>query len=122
MRTEMDNKGLTYWQTEYSFLGLGRGPNRDLGMTPALWTAKMINTDLTIMNAAEWDWWLSVSNGPFKDGLLYTDWKEDGDPENVIESKILWAFGNFSKFIRPGSKRVVFSWMDIGSPFLSLFT
>jgi O-glycosyl hydrolase len=106
LKQSLDAKGLDYWQTEYAFLGSGRGPTRDSGITPALWTAKIMNADLTELNAKEWDWWLSVSNGDFKDGLLFTDWHNPGDSQNIIQTKTLWAMGNFSRFIRPGSQRV----------------
>ena len=29
-----------------------------------------------------------------------------GDPPSIITSKLFWTFGNFSKFIRPGMRRV----------------
>jgi hypothetical protein len=112
--------GLSYWQTEYCLMGRGIGQGRDYGMTPALWMAKMIHADLTLLDASAWHWWLSVSPGNFnfKDGLLYTDWFEPGDPENVIESKMLWAFGNYSRFIRPGSYRVELSGIEESTQFM----
>ncbi|MFD2611309.1 glycoside hydrolase [Paenibacillus gansuensis] len=110
-----------YWQTEYCFIGRGNGQTRDYGMTPALWLAKLVHLDLTILHSAAWHWWLSVSPGnfDFKDGLLYTDWIQPGDPENIIESKMLWALGNFSKFIRPGSRRVALTGPEHSTGFLA---
>ena len=40
----------------------------------------------------------------FKDGLIYVD-KETNDGD-FYDSKLLWALGNYSRFIRPGAKRV----------------
>ena len=61
---------------------------------------------LTVAGVSAWQWWLAMSNSDFKDGLLYTDYQKIGDAPSIIASKLLWTFGNFSKFIRPGMQRV----------------
>lgn len=98
---------LEFWMTEYCLLENNdevKGEGRNLGIDPALYVARVVHTDLTIANAASWQWWLAVSPYDYKDGLVYIDWdKSDGQ---VYESKILWALGNYSKFIRPGAQRV----------------
>jgi len=98
-----------YWQTEYCPLlgtdGKGGG-GRDLTMETALHTARVIHSDLTICNASAWHWWLAVSSYQFKDGLIYTDYRQKGDPETIYPSKTLWVLGHFSRFIRPGSVRL----------------
>jgi O-glycosyl hydrolase len=81
-------------------------PKRDLTMKSGIELAKMIHACMANENASAWQWWLAVSNADFKDGLLYTDWHKPGDPENVIESKMLWAMGNYSRFIRPNWQRI----------------
>jgi hypothetical protein len=101
-------KGLSYWQSEYCILGDNNGEingeKRDTGMTAALYLARVIHTDLAVANAAAWQWWLSVSPFDYKDGLIYIDQnKADG---NYYDSKMLWAFGNYSRFVRPGMKRI----------------
>jgi O-glycosyl hydrolase len=97
------------WETEYCILegpeGKG-GHGRDLTMNTALDVARVMHYDLTIANASAWQWWLAMSNSDFKDGLLYTDYQKSGDAPSIITSKLLWTFGNFSKFIRPGMQRV----------------
>jgi len=100
--------GLTYWMSEYCILGGNEreinGNGRDLGMTSALYLARVIHQDLTISNASAWNWWIAVSPYNYKDGLIYIDKnKEDG---NFFESKMLWALGNYSLFIRPGFERI----------------
>ncbi len=90
------------FETEYCVME----PRRDLGMNTALRVARIIHSDLTIVNASGWAWWLAISNGNYKDGLLYTDWRRPGDVENVLASKTFWAFGNFSRFVRPGMVRL----------------
>ncbi len=124
LRENMDQyPDLKYWQTEYCLLGEGLGPVRDYGISPALWMARVIHYDLTLLNSSAWHWWLSISPLPFKDGLLYTDWKKPGDEESVITSKMLWAMGHYSKFVRPGSRRVELAGTDevqlMGSAFIS---
>ena len=103
------NKGYEYWVTEYCIL---QGPNgedgsgRDLTMTTALNVARIINFDLTIVNASAWQWWLAVSKYDYKDGLLYTNYGGSNSYQSIIQSKTLWAFGNYSRYIRPGSQRI----------------
>ena len=82
------------------------GGGRDLGMDTALDVARIIHYDLTLCNASAWQWWTAVSPVDFKDGLLYTDYRKPGDPETLFPSKTLWALGNYSRFIRPGARRV----------------
>jgi O-glycosyl hydrolase len=97
------------WQTEYCVMdgpdGKG-GTGRDLGMNTALDVARVIHYDLTLANASAWQWWTAVSEADYKDGLIYTDWQKPGDPESVYPSKLLWVLGNYSRFIRPGTRRV----------------
>jgi hypothetical protein len=101
-------KNLEFWQSEYCILGDNggeiNGNKKDLGMNAALYTAKVIYEDLVGANASAWHWWLAVSPYDYKDGLIYIDKnKNDG---NYSDSKMLWAFGNYSRFIRPGMQRV----------------
>jgi len=103
------NNGWKYWMTEYCILdgpeGNG-GRGRDLTMKTALDVARVIHYDLTILQASAWQWWTAVSPEDYKDGLIYTDYKDNPSTQNIIESKLLWSFGNFSRYIRPGSKRI----------------
>ena len=98
---------LEFWQSEYCILGDQeevKGPGKDTGITPALYVARLIHHDLVLGNASAWHWWLSVSVYDYKDGLIYADKnKTDG---LVEDTKLLWALGNYSRFIRPGAQRV----------------
>jgi hypothetical protein len=111
------NPNLNFWQSEYCILS-GEdniaGNGRDLGIESALYIARVIHTDLALANAASWSWWLAVSPADYKDGLVYVSdvsgnmgeletTKSDGI---IYKSKMLWAVGNFSRFVRPGMKRV----------------
>ncbi len=103
------NNGLKYWMTEYCILdgpeGKG-GHGRDLTINTALDVARVIHYDLTILRASAWQWWTAVSPENYKDGLIYTDYKDNTNSPSIIVSKLLWAFGNYSRYIRPGSIRV----------------
>jgi len=99
------NNGMKYWMTEYCVLGTA-GPGRDLSINTALDVTRIIHYDLTILRASAWQWWTAVSPEDYKDGLIYTDFKTNPNSQNIIESKMLWALGNFSRFIRPGSVRI----------------
>jgi O-glycosyl hydrolase len=115
LRAKLDEyPGLEYAMTEYCILvpgdtwvpasHRGYGSGRNLGIDPALWVARVIHYDLTMAEASEWQWWLAVSPYDYKDGLVYIDKRESDGA--FYESKMLWAMGNFSRFIRPGMIRV----------------
>lgn len=116
--------GLKYWQTEYSILEApgeseipnGNGNKRDLGMSTALFVARIIHNDLVTANTSCWSWWTALTRADYKDGLIYLD---DGTNNGAMtpadyckydgyarDSKLMWAYGNYSFFIRPGMKRV----------------
>lgn|GEM_PF-68627 len=100
-----------YWVSEYCILG-DYGPGRDLGIDPALHIAKTIHFDLSRANASAWQWWTAVSAGDYKDGLIYTDYHNAGDEQNILTSKMFWTLGNYSKFIRPGAERIALTGLD----------
>jgi hypothetical protein len=90
-----------------------------MGMTLALYVARIIHHDLTVADARSWQWWTAVSQVDFKDGLVYLDDGSNGNtgrmgPETtsllhngvVRDSKLLWALGNYARFVRPGAVRV----------------
>jgi O-glycosyl hydrolase len=113
VRTSLKNKlretsvPLDFWQSEYCILGDQEeipGGGKDMGINTALYVARIIHHDLTVANASAWQWWLAITAYDYKDGLLYIEKnKTDGD---VIASKLMWALGNYSRFIRPGAIRV----------------
>jgi O-glycosyl hydrolase len=101
--------GWKLWQTEYCVLvgadGNG-GDGRDLTMKTALDVARIIHLDLTLAGASAWQWWTALSPVDYKDGLIYTDWKKPGDEETIYPARLLWALGNYSRFVRPGMRRI----------------
>jgi O-glycosyl hydrolase len=119
-------KGISYWQSEYCILGdnageINGGP-RDLGMKPALYLAKVVHYDLAVGNATAWQWWLAISPYDYKDGLVYIDKnKTDG---TYHPSKMLWALGNYSRYLRPGAVRLDAQLADsarTGQPLVSAY-
>jgi len=118
------NPHLDFWQTEFCILEkndeTSGGWGRDTGMPTALYVARVIHSDLTIANARSWDWWTALSQFNYKDGLIHLD---DGKGPGVVndtsqlnydlrfdgqitETKLLWAMGNYSRFVRPGMIRI----------------
>jgi O-glycosyl hydrolase len=124
IRQKLNNKlahypNLNYWQSEFCILeksdDIGGGSKRDLGMDTALYVARVIHADLTLANASSWQWWTALSRADFKDGLIYID---TGNENNLYEpeplkndgvfhdSKLLWALGNYSRFVKPDMVRI----------------
>lgn len=100
--------GLEYWMSEYCILGDNageiNGSGKDLGIDPALYVAKVMHNDLVNAQASAWHWWIAISPYNYKDGLIYID--KDKTDGNFQPSKMLWAMGNYSRFVRPGAKRI----------------
>lgn len=107
--TQYFELGWTYWATEYCILdgpeGDG-GHGRDLRMETALNVARVIHHDLVYLDASAWNWWTAVSPEDYKDGLIYTNYKNNPASQSIFQSRTLWALGNFSRYIRPGSNRI----------------
>ncbi|SDL62864.1 O-Glycosyl hydrolase [Catalinimonas alkaloidigena] len=113
---------LHYWMSEYCILGDNAGEidgnGRDLGMPAALYLARVMHNDLVMAQASAWHWWLAISPYDYKDGLLYVSKTKEGG--SYHESKMLWAMGNYSRFVRPGAVRVAASSSD-GAVLVSSF-
>lgn len=108
LAVHVDSLRERFWQTEYCILGDNGGEidgsRRDSGMEAALYLARVIHMDLVYGQATAWQWWLAVSPYDYKDGLIYVDKNEkDG---RFFASKKMWALGNYSRWIRPGMRRV----------------
>jgi hypothetical protein len=117
LQLEAEKYQVDFWQSEYCILGDNAGEIKgggvDLGMKTALYVANVIHADLVWANASSWSWWLSVSANDFKDGLIYIFNKDQKGEKDInkldatlFDSKLLWALGNYSRFVRPKMKRV----------------
>ncbi len=88
-----------YWETEVD-TGTASGDSPGDGIASALLTVTTMHNDLTKANLNAWHyWWLYCSNSS---GCLY-------DTGAKAWTKRLWAMGNYSRFVRPGWKRVATS-------------
>lgn len=74
----------------------------DFTMDSAINLAKTLVEDLTILDAVSWQNWVGIAPGGYRDGLIYVT----ATNQSFVPLKRLWAFGNYSKFIRPGYIRV----------------
>lgn len=96
---------LRFWQTETCIMGndeeIGGGGGYDFTMLTALYVARIIHYDLTVAGASSWQWW-RAAGGDYKDGLLRMYDRE----KTVRDSKLLWALGNYSRFVRPEAVRL----------------
>ena len=75
---------------------------RDLGMASALNLAREMHDDLTLGGVTSWQAWIAVSKYDFRDGLIYVN----AEGQRPQATKRLWAMGQFSRFVRPGARRV----------------
>ena len=97
--TSIASANKEYWETEVD-TGAASGDSPGDGIASALLTATTMHNDLTKANLNAWHyWWMYCSNSS---GCLY-------DTGTKVWTKRLWAMGNFSRFVRPGWKRVATS-------------
>lgn len=75
---------------------------RDKTMNSALVMAKTMFEDFSILNVTSWQHWIAVSEVDYCDGLIYINLAD----KTFETTKRLYATGNFSKYIEPGSVRV----------------
>jgi glucuronoarabinoxylan endo-1,4-beta-xylanase len=102
-----------YWQTEVD-TGTASGDSSGDGIASALLMAKQMHTDLTLVNLNAWHiWWLYNASG--NGGFLF-------DTTNKVWSKRLWVLGNYSRFVRPGFRRVATSGTVPSGVLLSAYT
>jgi hypothetical protein len=110
VRAKLDRyPGWKPWMSEYCVMSGSEGKGglgRDLTMNTALDVARIIHLDLTLVGVSAWQWWTAVSPVDYKDGLIYTNWKKPGDEESILPARLLWTLGNYSRFVRPGMRRV----------------
>lgn len=87
--------GKEYWQTE---VDTGRAPDDPTGdnMPTGLKLAETIHNHLTQGNLNAWHYWWLWAGGT--SGVFNT--------ERNVWTKRLWVMGNFSRFVRPGYRRV----------------
>lgn len=99
-----------YWQTELCIMSndeeIGGGGEFDKSMKTALYVARIIHHDLVYANASAWQWWRAVATSDYKDGLIRSFPDKTLKDGSYTDSKLMWVLGNYSRFIRPGAKRI----------------
>jgi len=108
LREACRQQGISFWQTETCIMSndeeIGGGGNYDFSMKTALYVARIIHHDLVYANAESWSWW-RAAGGNYRDGLIRI-YSQDGWKSGwAVDSKLLWALGNYSRFVRPGAQR-----------------
>lgn len=105
--------GVDFWQSEYSMLGDGYKEGTKGSRTPmdcALFLAKVMHYDLTVANAAAWHLWNAYEPGSANRDTRYyliaLQPNADHKDGAFAVTKNLWAFGQYSLFIRPGMQRL----------------
>ena len=104
--------------------GTGFGPGYDPSIRSGLWLAATVWRTLEHEGSVRFDWWTALSPAlgcspatrpgcparrnatGWNDGLLYYDggFRQTGN-HALYATKRFWAFGNFSRYVRPGSVR-----------------
>ncbi len=118
--------GLEVWQTEWSMLG-DNYSSTEFGsydtattMDIALYMSRVIHNDLTVAGVTSWSYWTSmdISQWGQKDRFLLISlvpdgWTGDGGDTGLLRNggsyqamPTLWVLGNYSRFIRPGYRRI----------------
>ncbi len=77
----------------------------DLTMDSAIHLAQCVQEDLTVLDAVSWCTWVGVSPGGYRDGLIHATENGAGE-KSIVPLKRLWAYGNYTRFVRPGFTRV----------------
>src|SRR5699024_3017621 len=95
---EQNNLDVELKMTEWTEMVNGR----DYTMDSALNLANQIYEDMTILDVSVWQYWIAVSTYDYRDGLIYVEL----DTQEITIPKRLWVMGNFSKFVRPGYRRI----------------
>lgn len=109
LKDTLDKYNVKFWQTETCIMGndeeIGGGGGYDFTMKTALYVARIIHHDIVYAGAKSWQWWRAVG-GDYKDGLIREYPNEDNTDGEVADSRLMWALGNYSRFIRPNAIRM----------------
>jgi O-glycosyl hydrolase len=109
--------GIELAQTEYSLLEIETvTEGRPSGyMDIAVYQAKILHADLKYADVTSWSYWTAMEQERYNQKnrfeLLWLNAGTEGSFDlrtggSVEPNKTLWAYGNFSRFIRPGYSRL----------------
>lgn len=112
-KLQSTNKDLQFWQTEYSFLGDGYKEGNTTKRSQidcALFLAKIVHHDLTLVNAPVWQFWTAIDGtrpaAEIRYNLICAIENKERTDGDFYDTKNLWALGNYSRFVRPGMIRL----------------
>lgn len=130
-------RGVEVWQTEWSMLGDGYSTNEFAGfdncteLDIALYMSKVIHNDLTEGNVTSWSYWTAMDvphYGHMNRFLLLSLTPAGGEWGDIwagtgtyYPTSTLWVLGNYSRFIRPGYRRIDLDMYDSRSFFASAY-
>ena len=95
-----------FWMTEFCILEgayAEGGHGYDPGMGFPMQALRVWHYDMSLLKASAWYFWTAISKENWKDGLIYVDEK---NPNTLILPKMYYAFGQISRYIRPGYQRI----------------
>ncbi|MCD8288051.1 MAG: beta-glycosidase, partial [Porphyromonadaceae bacterium] len=119
-----ESAGVDLWQSEWSMLGDDYSTTEFVGydnattMDIALYMSKVIHNDLTVAGVTSWCFWTSmdVARWGHQNRFLLISLVPKGgvedDNSNIDQegsytaTATLWVLGNYSRFIRPGYRRI----------------
>jgi hypothetical protein len=116
------NPALEFWQTEFSLLEDASDGKTE--MTPidySMFISRVIHFDLVEGNCSGWSWWTALSRPGAADHayrFALINWYPNAENRAACTdgdfgiTKNLWTLGNYSRFIRPGYKRVAVNRSD----------
>ena len=117
------NPDLEFFQSEYSLLDNGytwghpggsKGNLREIECAMSL--ARMLHVDLVVANATGWHWWTTFAPtnhfGESRFALIEAQTTKDLTDGFFSDTKLLYTLGQYSRFVRPGMKRVDVSRSD----------
>lgn len=116
-----ERNNLEVWQSEWSMLGDGYSATEFVGydkateMDIAMYMSKVIHNDLTVAGVSSWSFWTSMDMPRWghKNRFLLIALTPAGGEYGDIEQEgsyqptaTLWVLGNYSRFVRPGYRRI----------------
>ncbi|MDE5756311.1 MAG: hypothetical protein K2I23_04405 [Clostridia bacterium] len=94
--------------SEFCIMEWGVDESIDMGLR----CGKVIMRDISILDATDWQWWLSIARGGYEDGLVY--WLQNGNgTSSLAVTKRYYVMGHFSKYIDKESVRISSNYSDI---------
>lgn len=140
-REKADNLGLDLQMSEWSMLDAA--PDTSAGFPASydaaqyidisLYMAKLIQNDLRVANVTSWNFWTAMATEVWGQKNRFCllrlqpysgDYGSLRDGGTIASNTNLWVLGNFSRFIRPGYRRIGLTGADdmnglYGSAFIS---